>query len=108
MIQFPTRVRGWYNKTRAFSGIFALIAFSVMINIPHFWNFHPKNVNGTYSIAPKEYESGHGSKNYEFWVHCIFVVLTPWVMIAILNGLIVYKLSTQIKKFTETDKPGKW
>ena len=107
MIQFPTRVRGWYNKTRTFCGIFALMTFSVTINIPHFWNFHPKKVNGRYSIAPTEYGSGDGSKNYEFWVHCIFVVLAPWAMIAILNGLIVYKLSTQMKKFIETDKPGK-
>ena len=107
MIQFPTRVRDWYDKTRTFGGIFAFIAFSVFINIPHFWNFHPKKVNGTYSIALTEYGSGDGSKNYEFWVHCIFVVLAPWAMIAILNALIVYRLSTQMKKFIEVDKPGK-
>ena len=40
-------------------------------------------------ICFAEFGSTHGSQMYEFWVHCMFLVLVPVVSIFILNMLII-------------------
>lgn len=99
MITFPTKVKSMYTTNRTYMGIAVFLAFSVIINIPHFFSYHPKETNGTYTLALTEYGESQGSIDYEFWVHCIFVVLAPWFTIAVLNASIVYKLTQQMKKF---------
>ena len=99
MIQFPTKVRSIYSRSRLYISIGLFLAFSVVVNIPHFFNFHVPYRNGTYMIELTEYGRTDGSKNYEFWVHCIVLVLAPWFSIVILNGLIIYRISQQMNKF---------
>jgi len=101
MIQFPTRVRKIYSGWRTYASVGVFLAFSLIVNIPHFFNYHVPFKNGTYNLELTEYGNTDGSKNYEFWVHCIFLVLAPWFSIVTLNALIIYKLSQQMKKFRE-------
>lgn len=101
MIQFPTRVRKIYSKSRTLVSIAIFFSFSVIVNIPHFFTYTVPCRNGTYSIEFTEYGKGKGSTNYEFWVHCIFLVLAPWLTIIVLNTLILRKLSKQMKKVKE-------
>jgi neuropeptide Y receptor type 1 len=101
MIQFPTKVRKIYSGWRTYASMGLFLGFAFVINIPHFFNFHVPFKNGTYNLELTEYGNTKGSEVYEFWVHCIFLVLAPWLSIAVLNGLIIYKLNQQAKKFSE-------
>ena len=50
-----------------------------------------------------------GLFRYEFWMHCIFIILIPWVFIAVLNLLIVkfiLKTSNNIKYLMSSDSTG--
>ena len=99
MIAFPMKVRMLYTAQRTYYSILGVIGFSSLVNIPHFFNYEPEKLtNEKWKVAITKFGSSEGSKNYEFWVHCIFIVLAPWITIAALNGTIVYKLSNQSKK----------
>ena len=52
----------------------------------------------TTCLTLSEYGKSSGSVNYEFWVHCIFLVLAPWASIAICNAGIIYALHKRTKK----------
>ena len=92
MVLFPIKSKKWCSKSRAYLGIIIISVCCFIINVPHFFNFRPQETNGTYSIAQTEYAASGGSKNYEFWVHCMFLVLAPWASIAFFNGGIIYSL----------------
>ncbi|XP_066918929.1 FMRFamide receptor-like isoform X1 [Clytia hemisphaerica] len=108
MIAFPTKVQIIYSDTRSKIGIFGITLFAFLVNLPHFFTYHAvkDGENGDYKITHTEYGASEASTNYEFWAHCIALVLGPWVVIAILNGLIIKILKNQMKKFTK-EKPTK-
>ncbi|XP_047142081.1 probable G-protein coupled receptor 139 isoform X1 [Hydra vulgaris] len=98
MITFPMKVKVIYTRKRTYYSILGFFIFSLLSNIPHFFNYKPENTTGgKWKVGITEYGASEGSKNYEFWVHCIFIVLAPWITIAILNSIIVYKLYKQSK-----------
>lgn len=70
-------------------GIISLLCF--VVNIPHFCTYHPvQERNATDdAYAYTEFGKGHGSQNYEFWVHCMFLVLVPWLSILVMNVMII-------------------
>ena len=35
---------------------------------------------------------------YEFWVHCIFIVLAPWISIAVMNAAMVFTIAKTKRK----------
>ena len=45
-----------------------------------------------YTFDLTHYGKQGGAQRYEFWVHCIFLVLAPWLSVAILNGFIINNL----------------
>ena len=91
------------NVKRAVMGLGIITLCAFIINTPHF---------ATYELVPDSernasdpafrlsaYGSGSGSMNYEFWVHCMFLVLAPWATIFVLNMLIiqrVFKMNRQM------------
>jgi 7 transmembrane receptor (rhodopsin family). len=99
MIAFPTKVQKLYSNTRSKLGILGIIGFAFLVNLPHFFTFHVVEKDGGYYSLPTDYGSSQHSINYEFWAHCIVLVLVPWAVIAILNGLIIFNLRKQMKKF---------
>lgn len=78
------------NNKRAVHGITIISILCFVINFPHFFTYRPVDgVNATASYEQTDYGKGHGSQNYEFWVHCMFLVLVPWITILCLNVLII-------------------
>ncbi|XP_061180940.1 FMRFamide receptor-like [Saccostrea echinata] len=75
-------------------GIIALLCF--LINTPHFKTFYPipesdRNPEDD-AFSHTEFGASEGSQRYEFWVHCMFLVLVPWLTIFILNMLIICRV----------------
>lgn len=103
MIRYPTKVRNIYSGWRTHAIMALFLAFSFVVNIPHFFTYR---VSESGSVVASDYGASKGSLMYEFWVHCIFLVLAPWFSIAVLNALIIRKLSQQMKKF-QTPAPSK-
>lgn len=105
MMFVPLKIHCFYSKRRTYWGIFAISMFSFLINIPHFFTYHPKETNGTYMLVFTDYGESQGSINYEFWIHCMLLVLIPWFTIAMLNiSLIclIIKRTTKIKRNKES------
>ncbi|XP_048736552.1 probable G-protein coupled receptor 139 isoform X1 [Ostrea edulis] len=78
-------------------GIIFLLCF--IINIPHFKTYEPLDtpMDGK-AFSLTEYGQSEGSTNYEFWVHCMFLVLAPWLSIFTLNILILRRVFTSNRK----------
>ena len=105
MIAFPTKVQKFYSNTRSKLGILGIFIFAFLANLPHFFTFHVIGKDDGYLSVPTEYGASQDSINYEFWAHCIVLVLGPWAIIAILNFLIIFRIRKQMKKFaTEKGK----
>lgn len=104
MITFPTKVNVLYSRSRTKLGILAIITFAFCVNLPHFFTYEVDEKDGKYQLNFTEYGHSEASINYEFWAHCIVLVLSPWLTIAVLNGAIVYKLYQQTKKFHDFSK----
>ena len=75
-------------------GLGIITALCFIVNFPHFFTYKP--VRDRNSSDPAfvltEYGAGPGSQSYEFWVHCMFLVLAPWVSIFTLNMLIIKQI----------------
>ncbi|CAG2253285.1 probable G-protein coupled receptor 139 [Mytilus edulis] len=79
------------NHKRSLSGIGIISLLCFIINIPHFFTYEPVHERNATddSFVMTEFGKGHGSQSYEFWVHCMFLVLVPWVTIFCLNLMII-------------------
>eukprot|EP00794_Sanderia_malayensis_P010844 gene10844-11997_t len=102
MVIFPVKSRRLCSVTRTCITITSILVFSFVVNIPHFFNYQPRaDANGTYTHVETEFAKTGGAKHYEFWVHCMFLVLAPWASIALFNGGIIYSLAKQSSKMTQ-------
>ena len=98
LITFPNRGKYLYSKTRTHISIVFIILFSVLLNTPQFFNFHPKETNGVYKLSLTEYGVSATSKDFHFWCHCIILTLIPWLVIVSLNCFIIRKLRKRKEK----------
>ncbi|XP_012564736.2 FMRFamide receptor [Hydra vulgaris] len=96
MIILPLKARSLCSPNRIYWSIFGLIIFSLVINIPQFLIFKTIRVDETKVVIVTT--TFGSSKNFELWLHCIFALLTPWILIAVLNTIVVYYLSVQRKE----------
>lgn len=84
-------------------GIITLLAF--VINTPHFATYEPVPITERNATDPAfrftKYGEGPGSTGYEFWVHCMFLVLAPWVTIFVLNMLIIQRIVKMNRQMDE-------
>ena len=100
MVAFPTKVRVIYNTKNTALSIVVILLFSFTINVPHFFSFSPQYIgNGSYLLGETHFGVSEGVYKYDFWVHCIFLVLAPWFSILVLNILIIRQLRNQAEKF---------
>ena len=110
MVTFPLKAKQWCTNTRTYIGIGATLLCCFIINIPHFLNYRPMKteINGTvsYSLGLTEYAQSGSAQRYEFWVHCMFLVLAPWLSVAVLNSLIIRAIlkRTHLSTFKTLDK----
>lgn len=92
-----SKSRDMCNTKRALIGLGIITFLCFIINTPHFASYEPvpsseRNASDA-GFRPTEYGAGTGSKNYEFWVHCMFLVLAPWATIFVLNMLIIQRVT---------------
>ena len=101
MVNFPVKAKTYCSAARAHLGIGITLTCCFIVNLPHFFNYSPKLTSGNVTqtcLTPTEYGKSSGSINYEFWVHCIILVLAPWASIAFCNAGIIYALYKRTKK----------
>ncbi|XP_012562545.2 probable G-protein coupled receptor 139 [Hydra vulgaris] len=95
-VVYPLKVRKFNSLRVTYFIGFITQLFAFIINIPHFFNYHPEKSNITewkYSLT--YYGSSDKAFYYDFWVHCIFLVLAPWITIFCLNSVIIFRLLTK-------------
>ena len=93
------------NIKRAVTGLGIITFLCFIINVPHFATFVPvpdrdRNISDD-AFKATEYGAGEGSAKYEFWVHCMFLVLAPWATIFVLNMLIIREITKVNRKMKE-------
>lgn len=102
MVCVFTKAKDYCNEKRANLGIFLILGTCFLINLPHFWAFSidfERGENGTGpALIKTEYQKGEGAMRYEFWVHCIFLVLVPWFTVLTLNITIITKINKTNRK----------
>ncbi|XP_060069858.1 FMRFamide receptor-like [Ylistrum balloti] len=93
------------NDKKAYTGIGIITFLCFVINLPHFMTYQPLSADmrgpDEAAFGPTEFGAGEGSMRYEFWVHCMFLVLVPWASIFILNMLIIRQVSSANKRMED-------
>jgi len=91
------------NHKKALVGIGIICFLCFVINLPHFNSYYAdKNPEtGADALALSSFGQGEGGMRYEFYVHCIFLVLAPWFTIFTLNMLIIHKITKVNRRMSE-------
>uniref|UniRef100_A0A0B6Z4T9 G-protein coupled receptors family 1 profile domain-containing protein n=1 Tax=Arion vulgaris TaxID=1028688 RepID=A0A0B6Z4T9_9EUPU len=108
MVCWITKSKELCSESRANIGLILITVNAFLINIPHFASFtlvYPDDVGNSTKVAePKaafastEFGSGSGGQIYEFWIHCIILILIPWVTVFTMNIMIIKKISKSNKR----------
>lgn len=97
LVCWISRSKGMCSVKRALTGLGIITFLCFVINTPHFATFEPVSLSERNEtddgFRKTEYGGGEGSMNYEFWVHCMFLVLAPWATIFVLNMLIIQRVT---------------
>ncbi|XP_033728102.1 FMRFamide receptor-like [Pecten maximus] len=93
------------NDKKAYTGIGIITFLCFIVNLPHFMTFEPiaddMRSPDAAAFSYTDFGAGEGSMRYEFWVHCMFLVLVPWATIFILNMLIIRRVTKTNKRMEE-------
>ena len=98
-------VQEYCNEKRANVGISMISGLCFLVNVPHFWSFTvdwsqgqgagaANGTTGGPALVKTDFQKGEGGMRYEFWVHCIFLVLVPWFSVFTLNLLIISRVTS--------------
>ncbi|BFZ15848.1 hypothetical protein BsWGS_18887 [Bradybaena similaris] len=112
MVCWITKAKKLCNESRATLGLVLISLSAFIINMPHFASFtpiyHDSGGDNSTSVqaagvafAPTTFTTGEGGQLYEFWVHCIFMILAPWTSIFFMNIMIIIKLSQANKRMAD-------
>ena len=100
-VVYPHKAQDWNSLRMTYIIISTTLFFSFCINIPHFFNYHLVLKDGNYSETWTETCTRYGASKeamyYDFWTHCMALVLIPWVTIFCLNIAIIRKLKYREK-----------
>lgn len=104
MVCLITKAKEYCNETRANVGLGLIGGLCFLINMPHFWSYEvdwDRGVNGTGpALLKTEFQKGEAGIRYEFWIHCIFLVLVPWFTVFTLNLLIISQIGRTNRKMS--------
>lgn len=105
-VVLPHKTASLNTLKKSYIIIVGTLLFSFLINAPHFLNVRPVKKNGTntWKAAKTSYGKSRGSDKYDFWGHCMLLVLIPWVSIFILNFVIICKLNAGKKLLKDSVK----
>lgn len=73
---------------------FSILFLCFGVNFPHFYFYQSNTPSQTVltSYTLTKFGKGAGGIAYSFWVHCMFLVLVPWISISALNILILRRV----------------
>ena len=94
-VVFPHKTASLNTIPKSYLIIILTVLFSFAINMPHFFNFHPvedQHAPGKWKSGKTDYGNTYGAAMYDFWGHCMLLVLIPWILISVLNLVIIRKL----------------
>merc|ERR1711872_633373 len=84
-----------------------LLVGGFVINLPHFFSLKPVLQEDddpageeTWKWNATDFGQSDSGQRYEFWVHCIFLILAPWLTIAGFNAAIlkqIYEVSRHVR-----------
>ena len=100
LVALPIKAASLLTVARSYIAVLGISIFSVVVSIPEFFVFEANQLenNGT-TIGVVVQRSSFGKSEtalqYEFWLHCIVLVLTPWLIVAVLNFMIIVFLKRQ-------------
>lgn len=93
MVCWITKAKTMCSEKRANFGLLLITVNGFLINLPHFFSFKPvESVNGSLAYTLTEFGGGPGGNFYEFWIHCIILILVPWVSVFFMNIKIIQKI----------------
>ena len=106
-VVFPFFSRKLNNLKMTYTISSTTLLVSFVVNAPHFFNYHPfvNHQNKHFELKETKYGQTDGARKYDFWVHCMFLVLIPWITIFCLNSVIIYKLCTNQSPLLNKSKP---
>lgn len=91
--QFFSPFQDFCNRRRVLLVAFLIFCLCFIVNIPHFQVYQalsPSQATQTgKAFVLTDFGQGKGALVYTFGVHCIFLVLVPWIAIFTLNLLIL-------------------
>ena len=96
LIVSPENGKYWCTERRTNIVIIIILILALATNIPHFFNYTASHDIG---LERTNYGKSNAAIKFHFWVHCIFLVLVPWLIIACSNIVIIQKVSKHTKRF---------
>ncbi|XP_062580728.1 FMRFamide receptor-like [Saccostrea cucullata] len=92
---WPLKAKVSWTQRRVCIGAGCIFLFCFIVNIPHFKTFQPADpaIYGK-AFSYTDFGKSEGSLKYEFWVHCMFLVLFPWLSLLTFNILIIKTVVT--------------
>jgi len=92
-----------HGKTYPFrKNIVAIILINIvgfLVQIPQFFHFRPSitiadnSTEGYWTYNSTDFANSQPFIDYLFWLHCIFLILLPLILIIILNSLLLYNIN---------------
>ena len=94
LVMCANKAKSLCTNQRTIIIIIVMLILSFLTNIPHFFKYSP---NKTYGLQETPFGKSEISKEYHFWVHCVCLVLAPWLIVACSNIVIIRKVFRQGK-----------
>ena len=95
LVMCANKAKSLCTNQRTIIIIIVMLILSFLTNIPHFFKYSPSK---KYGLQETPYGKSKASKEYHFWVHCVCLVLAPWLIIACSNIVIIRKVFRQGKQ----------
>lgn len=113
MVCWITRVKLYCSEKRANLGLMLITINCFLINTPHFFWFIPVDVNSSDNkfsnitvgaedaMKLSDFGKGSGGHFYEVWIHCIMLIVIPWVTVLAMNIQIIHQIYTSNKNMED-------
>ncbi|XP_057316816.1 galanin receptor 2a-like [Hydractinia symbiolongicarpus] len=98
VLRFPLQSATFNTRRKTVIVLTVLAVVLVPFVVPFWFYFAPEKRGDGYKLNKTDFGTGNGGVINQFWVHCVFLILVPFLSILVLNILIIRKLSTRAKK----------
>ncbi|XP_052278765.1 probable G-protein coupled receptor 139 [Dreissena polymorpha] len=96
------KAKKWCSLTKSLAHIGKIAAFGVVVNVPHFlmYEISPVEERNATDVAYRLTSFGESglAEAYDLWLHCLALVVIPWILIFTLNILIILRVKDVGKK----------